>query len=198
MEIELGFHPRSGFVPSSFAMDAGSRFLQVIGPIKARMIATIWRVLRHPQDAEDALQTAVATLWQEWGRIERHPNPHALILKICADAAIDECRRRQRRPERADDGALVNSPSASRSDPSEDAIAREAFDDIMEAIARLPPSQATAIVMRCLQSESYEVIALALGCGAASARKHVARGRERLARLLRHLDFERVVHNGDV
>ena len=100
-------------------MDAGSRFLQVIDPIKDRMIATVWRVLRHPQDAEDALQTAVATLWQEWGRIERHANPHALILKICADAAIDECRRRQR-SERADDDALVNSPSAHRSDPSED------------------------------------------------------------------------------
>ena len=56
----------------------------------------------------------------------------------------------------------------------------------MEAITRLPANQATAIVMRCVQSESYEVIALALGCGAASARKHVARGRERLARLLRH------------
>ena len=48
-------------------MDAGSRFLKVIGPIKDQMIATVWRVLRHPQDAEDALQTAVATIWQEWG-----------------------------------------------------------------------------------------------------------------------------------
>ena len=179
-------------------MDTGSRFLEVIGPIEDRMIATVWRVLRHPQDAEDALQTAVATLWQEWGRIERHPNPHALILRICADAAIDECRRRQRRRERADVGALVNSPSASRLDPSEDAIAREALDDVIEAITRLPANQATAVVMRCIQSESYEVIALALGCGAASARTHVARGRNRLARLLRHLDFEPLVHNREL
>ena len=66
------------------------------------------------------------------------------------------------------------------------------------AIARLPANQATAIVMRCVQSESYEVIALALRCGTATARKHVARGRERLARSLRHLDFERLVHNRDV
>ena len=69
MGIELGFRPKSGFVLSSYSMDVGSRFLQVIDPIKDRMIATVWRVLRHPQDAEDALQTAVATLWQEWERI---------------------------------------------------------------------------------------------------------------------------------
>jgi RNA polymerase sigma-70 factor, ECF subfamily len=179
-------------------MDNGSRFLQVVGPIEDRMIATIWRVLRHPQDAEDALQTAVATIWKDWGRIERHPNAHALILKICATAALDECRRRQRRRERADVAALTNSLSAPRSDPSNEAIAREALDDVMEAIARLPANQATAIVMRCVQSESYEVIAQAVGCGTATARKHVARGRERLARSLRHLDFARLVHNRDV
>ena len=163
-------------------MDTGSRFLQVIGPIEDRMIATVWRVLRHPQDAEDALQTAVATIWKDWGRIERHPNAHALILKICATAALDECRRRQRRRERADVAALANSLSAPRSDPSNDAIAREAFGDVMEAIARLPANQATAIVMRCVQSESYEVIALALGCGLATAQAR--RSRTRTARTI--------------
>ena len=99
----------------------------------------------------------------------------------------------------SDDAALVNSPSASRSDPSEDAIAREAFDDIMEAIARLPASQATAIVMRCVQSESYEVIVSPhWGVATATGSKHVARGRERLARSLRHLDFERLVHKTEI
>jgi RNA polymerase sigma factor (sigma-70 family) len=161
------------------------------------MIATVWRVLRHPQDAEDALQTAVATLWREWGRIERHPNPQALILRICADAAIDQCRQRQRRRQRPNFDALASSLPAPRSDPTQNAIERESFDAIMAGITRLPGNQATAIVMRFIQSEPYETIAAALRCGTATARKHVARGRERLAHLLRHLDLERLVNDRD-
>jgi RNA polymerase sigma-70 factor (ECF subfamily) len=139
----------------------------------------------------------MATVWQEWGRIESHPNPQALILKICADAAIDHCRRRRRRRERQDVGALADVLPAPRSDPAQDAIARESFDDLMAAITRLPANQATAVVMRFVQSEPYETIAAALGCGTATARKHVARGRERLARSLRHLDIPRLVRERD-
>lgn len=195
MGIESGNVERSVLFPRAFPLDTDSRLIQMIGPIEDRMLATVWRVLRHPQDAEDALQTAMATVWQEWRRIEAHPNPGALILKICADAAIDHCRRRQRRRERQGVDALANTLPATRSDPSRNAIACEAVDDLMAAIARLPANQATAIVMRFVQSESYESIAAALGCGNATARKHVARGRERLARLLRHLDLPRLVHD---
>jgi RNA polymerase sigma factor (sigma-70 family) len=161
------------------------------------MLATVWRVLRHEQDAEDALQTAVATVWRQRGRIERHPNPHALILKICADAAIDQCRRRQRRRERHDVAAMADALPTPRSDPAQDAIDRELLDDVMAAITKLPAHQAAAVVMRLLQDEPYGSIAAALGCGTATARKHVARGRERLARSLQHLDIPRLVRERD-
>lgn len=76
-------------------MDDKADLSIVIAPIKDRMFATVWRILRHPQDAEDALQNALVTIWRRRTQVESHPAPHALILRICADAAIDQFRRRR-------------------------------------------------------------------------------------------------------
>lgn len=176
-------------------MDTASRFAELTGPIEDRMFATVWRILRHADDAEDALHAAVTVVWKERLRVERHPNPQALILKICADVAIDHFRHRERRRERQTPDAVAGSMPARGLDPVGDAVARESLDEMMSAIARLSQNQAVAVVMRFVQSESYETIAAALGCGTATARKHVARGREKLARMLRHLDPAALAHD---
>src|SRR5262245_41104810 len=125
---------------------AAASLAELIGPIEDRLLATVWRVLRHPQDAEDALNTAMTTVWEELPRIGRHPNPQALSLKSCADAAVDHFRRRQRNRERQDVSELTDSVAAPTSDPPDEVIARESLDEIMLAVARLSQHQATAVV----------------------------------------------------
>jgi RNA polymerase sigma-70 factor (ECF subfamily) len=162
-------------------------YAQLIGPIEDRMLATVWRVLRNPHDAEDALQNALACIWKQWTRLERHANPRALVLKICADAAIDQLRRRNRSAVQSIASGLAESLTTPQVRPDEELIRQEMLDDIMEAVSRLSRNQAIAVVMRFIQDESYENIAAALGCGPATARKHIARGREKLERQLAHL-----------
>lgn len=152
------------------------------------MLATVWRVLHNPHDAEDALQNALACIWKQWARLERHANPRALVLKICADAAIDQLRRRNRSAVQSIASGLAESLPTLQPRPDEELIRQEMLDDIMEAVSRLSRNQAIAVVMRFIQDESYENIAAALGCGPATARKHIARGREKLERHLAHLD----------
>src|SRR5260370_799254 len=92
-------------------VERDDRFAELIAPIKSRMFETVWRILRHSHDAEDALQVALTTIWQQRTRIESHPAPQVLMLKICADAAIDQYRRR--RKDQFDVVSLVESiPSA--------------------------------------------------------------------------------------
>jgi RNA polymerase sigma-70 factor (ECF subfamily) len=149
------------------------------------MFETVWRILRHAQDAEDALQVALATIWQQRSRVESHPAPQALMLKICADAAIDHYR--QSRRNKRDMVALAENLPAARPLPVEAAIGNETFEIVLEAIARLSPHQATAIVMRFIQGESDAAIAAALGCGTETVREHLHRGRERLGQMLGRL-----------
>ena len=168
-------------------MLSASDYEELIRPIQSRMAGTVWRVLRTADGAEDALQDTLTTVWQQWSRIQRHPNPQALILKICADCACDQLRRQSRRREQVDVDVLADSLVSSEPGPAERLGIAETLEEVMEAIRDLSQNQAVAIVMRFVQQESYEDIAAALGCGEATARKHVARGRGRLQQLLPHL-----------
>ncbi len=152
------------------------------------MLGTVWRMLRNAHDAEDALHSALAILWEQWPRVESHPNPHALILKVCADAAIDHLRRRQTRARREQFDLAVESVPSRQLLPPDVAIGRETWEEIMAAMARLPDHQSVAVAMRFVPGASYANIAAALGCSEATVGTHIARGREKLGELLRHLD----------
>ena len=175
-------------------MEIDDSFARLIAPVKGQLFETVWRILRHTHDAEDALQNALTTLWQQRARIERHAAPQALILKICADAAIDQFRRRRR--DRSAQAALDETLPASQPAPVDGAIGSEQLEIVVEAIARLSPNQATVIVMRFIQGESEAAIAAALGCGIATVREHLSRGRQRLTRMLGHLAPHSVTSTG--
>lgn len=171
-------------------MDDKTDLAKFIAPVRDRMLATVWRILRHPQDAEDALQNALVTIWRRRTQIESHPAPHALILRICADAAIDHFR--SRRLNHVDVSQLEERLAASDLSPLDRLIKDETLDLVMSAIAGLSPQQSVAIVMKYILSESHATIAEALGCTTETVREHLARGRERLGQVLRHLESDRL------
>ncbi len=161
---------------------------RIIRPIEDRMIRSIWRIVRHPQDAEDAMQDALLTVSIRWNRISRHSNPQSLVLKICIDAAYDVTRRRMRHRRTLELTAAANQRCDSSRSPSEQMVGAEQYAEIITAIHRLSRQQAVASLMRVVQDQSYEQIATVLGCAEATARKHAARARERLRIWLAHLD----------
>jgi RNA polymerase sigma factor (sigma-70 family) len=153
---------------------------RIIGPVAEQMIRSIWRIVRNEQDAEDAMQDALTTLWRRWDRVCRHANPQALVLKVCMDAAYDVTRRQFRHRRIAKVRALASEPVDQSPTPPEAAMNSEQHDELLAAIHSLPRQQAIATLMRIVQHQSYSDIAAALGCAEVTARKHVARGRERL------------------
>lgn len=150
-----------------------------------RMLRTIWRVVRDPDLAEDALQDALATLWRKLPALARHPNPEAFVLRVSLDAACDHLRAhlRRRRRDAPLDGAEAAALSAPPAAGAGSALCRE----VLRAIGRLKRRQATAILLRALHDESYDTIARTLGCSEATARVHVLHARENLRQWLSHL-----------
>ena len=164
-----------------------SDYDRLVRPIENQMIRSVWRIVRDPDDAEDAFQEATATIWKRLGRIRRHPNPRALILKICTDAAHDVLRRRLRQARTQEhENVIADFPDPAPS-AAQRLMSREMQAEIFRAIGQLSPKQGTAVLMRFVQDLSYHDIAQSLGCREATVRKHVARAREKLYRLLEHL-----------
>ncbi len=176
-----------GRIGKSLVRDEGKIYEELILPRESQMTRTIWRVVRHPELAEDTLQDALMTIWRRRRRIRRHPNPHALILKICLNTACDALRKRRRWLKQQDPSLQNRLLRPSVTDAARDLERKKMEDEILEAISRLPRKQALAVLMRIVQDQPYNVIGDALGCSDITARVHVSKARARLSQWLSHL-----------
>lgn len=156
----------------------------LVKPMEDRMMRTIWRIVRHREAAEDALQDALAVVWKKRDVVACHPKPEALILRIAITAAIDAARKDRRRirheaPGLPDDRVADAAPTTAK-----DVEARDLRSAVLEAIRHLPRRQSMALLLHVIEEQSYAEVARAMGCSEATVRVSVMRGRARLARRL--------------
>lgn len=156
---------------------------RLIRPIEGQMMHTVLRIVGDANEAEDAFQNAVVVIWKQFDRVRRHPNPHALVLHICTNEALNAVRRIARRRRRGGQPLTDEMEGSALSGP-ESLTALEQHAQVSAAIAQLPRRQALVILMRAVQEMSYADIADALGCAEPTARTHAARARLRLRSLL--------------
>ncbi len=167
--------------------DRQQKYEQLVAPIEDRMIRAVWRITRDRGDAEDAFQEALLTIWKRWDRICAHPNPQALMLHICVNAAHDALRRRARQGRWLNEGALPESVTDPSAPPDERVQRAEQQAGLFHAIGRLSQNQGRAILLHAVEEMPYSDIAAAMGCREVTVRKHIARARTRLRALLSHL-----------
>lgn len=170
-----------------FLRDEKARYERLIGPLESQLMRCVWRIVRHPDLAEDALQETLLIVWKKLERIERHPNPQALILKIGLDAAYDALRKQERRRRREEPYPALELPTPAGRTGKTVLERKEIEEEVLAAISRLPRKQAAAVLMRLVQDQPYPAIAQALGCRETTVRIHVSQGRARLSRQLSHL-----------
>lgn len=159
---------------------------RLIRPIETRMMGTVARIVGDPDEAADVFQEVLAVVWKRLARIDRHANPQGYILRICITRSYDALRKRARRRRREIPLEAVGegkAPAVGGGSPS----GRETAAAIREAVGRLPAQQARAVLLRAVDGASYEAIGSILGCRAATARSHVAKGRARLRETLTRL-----------
>jgi len=157
---------------------------ELIAPLEATMMRSIWRVVRNADLAEDSLQDALAVIWKKRFMIRLHPNPRALILKICLNAAYDSLRKLERMRRETDLSQLDHTPAPPKHGADRDLAEREIQEQVRQAICRLPRKRALAVMMRLIQEESFEAIAQALDCSEITVRIHISKGRAQLRKWL--------------
>jgi RNA polymerase sigma-70 factor, ECF subfamily len=109
------------------------------------------------------------------------------LYRVATNAALDELRRRKRRPEPAElveDRPLGGTAgSATASSPVESAVAARL--DVDAALAGLSPEFRAAVVLRDLCDLDYAEIAEVLDVPIGTVRSRIARGRAAIADQLR-------------
>ena len=170
------------FRGESLVTDDRTIYDEMIAPLEATMMRSIWRVVRKADLAEDCLQDALTVIWKKRLEIHRHPNPPALILKICLDSAYDALRRIGRMRRQTDLSPLDNAPADHGADRSLEEAEFE--QQVQRAIRRLPKKQALAVMMRLIHEEPFSAIAQALDCSEVTVRIHISKGRAQLRKWL--------------
>jgi RNA polymerase sigma-70 factor (ECF subfamily) len=128
------------------------------------------RILGNPDDALDATQEALIAIARKIGSFDGRSKFSTWAYRVATNAALDESRRRARRPlptETLPENALPH-----------DGV------DVDAALAQLTPEYRAAVALRDLVGMDYAEIAEVLGIPAGTVRSRISRGRAALADLL--------------
>ncbi|GIF96636.1 DNA-directed RNA polymerase sigma-70 factor [Catellatospora citrea] len=144
-----------------------------------RMHSVCRRVTGNEHDALDALQDALTAAWQRIGDFDGRAQIGTWLYRVAANAAVDEVRRRRRRPTTSEDLPATATPVA----VWEDVVADRLTVDW--AVAQLPAPFRTAIVLRDLCGLTYKEIAEMRQIPIDTVKSQIFRGRQALGDLLR-------------
>jgi len=143
---------------------------------------TAYRLLGNHADAADCFQeTFVSAL--AVSRRQQVQNFPALLARLATARAVDQLRRRSRRPDctqGSDDGIAVQDEAPC---PAEQAQQRELAERVRQLLDQLPAQEAQAFCLRYLNDMSYQQIAGALGISTNAAGVLLHRAKARLREL---------------
>jgi len=148
------------------------------------------RILLNDSDADDATQNAMIAIVRGYESFDGRSAFSTWVYRIATNAALDERRRRNRRPLSliSTDGQQVDIADT-RSDDQQAAI--EATDYLAQGLAQIPEDFRVALVLRDVADLEYEEISQVLDIPIGTVRSRIARGRGRLADILGNLeDFD--------
>jgi RNA polymerase sigma-70 factor (ECF subfamily) len=143
-----------------------------------RVHAVCRRVIAHPEDALDATQEALIAIARGIHSFDGRSAFTTWLYRVATNAALDELRRRARRPVPVEE--LSERPAATSS--IDDRVG--ARIDVDAALAQIPDEFRVAVVLRDLCDLDYAEIADVLDVPPGTVRSRIARGRAALAELL--------------
>lgn len=137
-----------------------------------------WRILGHPQDAEDTVQDVFFEVHRLWSTRQAQ-DWRAVLRRMAVCRALDRVRQR-RASVSADDLDLTEH----RPGPQEIVAGQELEVLLREAIGRLPDREAEVFCLRFFDDRDYSEIAALLGITSSSVGTALHKARQKLETML--------------
>jgi RNA polymerase sigma-70 factor (ECF subfamily) len=158
-------------------------FEALLAEARPRALAVALKVLRNPDDAEDAVQEAFLKAWRNLSRFEGRSSFSTWIHRIVMNSSLDILRRQSCRPNVTSDdetnGQEERTEEPAVPTPERVVVAAEVRRLVHGAMAVLSPAHRQAVQLRELEENTYEEIAeaAAVPIGTVMSRLHHARKR---------------------
>lgn len=151
-------------------------FAELVARHQDRLWAVAVRTLGDPEDAADALQDAYISAFRRAETFRGDAKVSTWLHRIVINACLDRVRYQERRR------TSPLGPDDSVTEPDDGVEIRDAVAD---ALSHINPDQRAALILVDMQGYSVAEAAAMLGCAPGTVKSRCARGRARLAPLLR-------------
>lgn len=150
-----------------------SDFENYVGARWGTLVRSVVLMGSAPEEAEDAVQTALAKCYRHWRRVTRADNPDAYVQRVVLNTLRSQKRRRW-----TGERPSADLPEPVLSAPAGDVESRL---DVTSALMRLGIDQRTAVVLRYYSDMSERDIAFITGVAPGTVKSRLARGLHLLA-----------------
>ena len=172
--------------------DVGA-FEELVNKYKQPVMNLAYRMLRDITEAEDLAQNVFLQVHKSASRYAVAAKFSTWLFTITRNLCLNEIRRRSRHPTdpleasypEQEDQPLRQFEDRKTASPPESLLHGELEQKIGQALAELPETQRTAILLCRRDDLSYEDIAEVLGCSISATKSLIHRGRETLKQKLK-------------
>lgn len=153
----------------------GAAFAALVERYQRPVHALARRLLRHPDDAEDAAQETFLRAYTRLDSYRPGSDFRAWLLAIAAHRCLDQLRRKRAAP------LAVDEVLAAPGDGPEEVLLRaERRREVARAVAALPAHYRAVVDLRYRQGYSYSELGPALGIPLTTMRMRLFRAHRRL------------------
>ncbi|AFL87782.1 RNA polymerase sigma factor, sigma-70 family [Terriglobus roseus DSM 18391] len=167
---------------TDFATDDRTRLMDAMVKHRNYLYRMAYSIVRHAEDAEDAVQAAYLSAWTGWASFRGQSTLKTWLTTIVMNKALSELRTKRRQTcvsMDADPALLADAEwrlSAGQVTPEQLAIREQSVRRVTEQMAYLPEHTQCMVMLRYGQELSVEEIAQSRGTSRASVKGHLVRG----------------------
>jgi RNA polymerase sigma-70 factor (ECF subfamily) len=161
----------------------------IVQQYRRKVFNVAYKFVGRHEEAEDLTQDIFIKIFKSLGTFDRRANFQTWLISVSRNLCIDHYRSVRQERQAIDHQVDPNelSPVAHEPGPIAALEQQDRVALLREALAALPESLRTAVLMRDIQELTYQEIADQLGLPEGTVKSRINRGRTELARQIRRM-----------
>jgi RNA polymerase sigma-70 factor (ECF subfamily) len=161
----------------------------IVRQYRRKVFNVAYKFVGRHDEAEDLTQEIFLKIFKSLDTFDRRANFQTWLISVSRNLCIDHYRSVRKERETIDRDVDANelSPQSTEASPMAALEQRDRVTLLRQALAALPDTLRTAVLMRDIQEMSYQEIADRLDLPEGTVKSRINRGRTELARQIRKL-----------